>query len=92
MSLWLDQGQYLAYLKKIGYKNTTFKVHNSPIPSSPPKKDEWELGNELLDYLDETFRVPKRPVNRPFRMPIEEIYKIGGIGTIVCGRVESGTL
>ncbi|EZG42635.1 putative translation elongation factor 1-alpha [Gregarina niphandrodes] len=36
--------------------------------------------------------VPKRPDEKPLRLPLQDVYKIGGIGTVPVGRVETGTL
>ena len=35
---------------------------------------------------------PKRPVDKPLRLPLQDVYKIGGIGTVPVGRVETGIL
>ena len=48
-------------------------------------------GGTLLEAL-ESLRVPKRPVKKPLRIPLDEITKISGVGTVVCGRIESGQL
>ena len=45
---------------------------------------------ELMQSLDEYFPVPDRPVDKPFLMPIEDIFSISGRGTVVTGRVETG--
>ena len=37
-------------------------------------------------------RIPKRPTNKPLRIPISNLYKLGGIGLVACGRIESGQL
>jgi len=43
---------------------------------------------EAIDAL----KSPKRPFDKPLRLPIQDIYKINGVGTVPAGRVESGTL
>ena len=35
---------------------------------------------------------PKRPTDKPLRLPLQDVYKIGGIGTVPVGRVETGTI
>lgn len=35
---------------------------------------------------------PKRPTDKPLRLPLQDVYKIGGIGTVPVGRVETGCL
>jgi elongation factor Tu len=45
---------------------------------------------ELMQSVDEYFPVPERAVDKPFLMPIEDIFTISGRGTVVTGRVERG--
>jgi elongation factor Tu len=45
---------------------------------------------ELLDTMDTYFPIPTRPVDKPFLMPIEDVFSISGRGTVVTGRVTSG--
>jgi len=45
---------------------------------------------EILDAVDEHIPTPKRIVDRPFLMPIEDIFTISGRGTVVTGRIERG--
>lgn len=56
--------------------------------------DQGELGAEaidkLLEALDTYIPVPNRPVDKPFLMPIEDVFSISGRGTVATGRVESG--
>jgi len=84
------------FLKKIGYNPE--KVPFVPIsgwngdnmleksPNMP-----WWKGSTLLEALD-TLTEPKRPVDKPLRIPLQDVYKIGGIGTVPVGRVETGVL
>ncbi len=51
----------------------------------------WYKGPTLLEALD-ALKEPKRPSDRPLRVPIQDVYKIGGIGTVPVGRVETGVL
>merc|ERR1712125_168354 len=51
----------------------------------------WYKGQCLLDSLD-TAKPPKRPVDKPLRLPLQDVYKIGGIGTVPVGRVETGII
>jgi elongation factor Tu len=45
---------------------------------------------ELMNQVDEYIPQPERPVDRPFLMPIEDVFSISGRGTVVTGRVETG--
>jgi len=47
---------------------------------------------ELMEALDTYFPVPDRPVDKPFLMPIEDIFSISGRGTVATGRVETGII
>eukprot|EP01133_Synstelium_polycarpum_P006679 gene6679-7764_t len=51
----------------------------------------WYKGPTLLEALDAIVE-PKRPVEKPLRIPLQDVYKIGGIGTVPVGRVETGCL
>jgi elongation factor 1-alpha len=85
-----------AYIKKVGYNPD--KVNFVPIsgwngdnmlersPSMP-----WYKGPILIEALD-LIQEPKRPNNLPLRLPLQDVYKIGGIGTVPVGRVETGVL
>lgn len=45
---------------------------------------------ELLDAMDAYFPIPERALDKPFLMPIEDVFSISGRGTVVTGRVEGG--
>merc|ERR1712210_319932 len=49
----------------------------------------WYKGPYLLEALDNV-NPPKRPTEKPLRLPLQDVYKIGGIGTVPVGRVETG--
>jgi elongation factor Tu len=60
-------------------------------------KDEMpEIGRnsiiELLNKIDTTIPQPIRPIDQPFLMPIEDVFSIGGRGTVVTGKIEKGTV
>lgn len=48
-------------------------------------------GKTLLEALD-SITPPERPKHKPLRLPLQDVYKIGGIGTVPVGRVETGIL
>ena len=84
------------YLKKVGYKSS--KVSFVPISgwvgdniTESSMNMNWYGGPTLLAALDNVTS-PKRPVGLPLRIPIQDVYKIGGIGTVPVGRVETGTI
>ncbi|MDE1044306.1 MAG: elongation factor Tu, partial [Nitrospinaceae bacterium] len=47
---------------------------------------------DLMEALDTYFPVPDRPVDKPFLMPIEDIFSISGRGTVATGRIETGVV
>ena len=84
------------YLKKIGYNPD--KVPFIPISgwfgdNMIEKSDnmKWYNGQTLIEALD-VLEPPKRPKDKPLRLPLQDVYKIGGIGTVPVGRVETGLL
>jgi elongation factor 1-alpha len=85
-----------AYLKQVGYKVDT--VPFIPISGwtgdnmlDRSEKMPWYKGQYLLESLD-AIKPPKRPVLKPLRLPLQDVYKISGIGTVPVGRVETGVL
>ncbi len=83
-------------LRMVGYK-----VDKVPfVPTSgwtgdnlvkPSEKMPWYKGPTLIDALD-TFEVPPKPLDKPLRIPIQDVYSITGVGTVPVGRVETGVL
>ncbi|WP_192499022.1 elongation factor Tu [Skermanella pratensis] len=67
-------------------------VHGSALMALEDKSPE--IGKEavlkLMAAVDEYIPQPERPVDRPFLMPIEDVFSISGRGTVVTGRVERG--
>ena len=85
-----------GYLKKVGYNIE--KVRFVPISgwagdNMIEKSDNmnWYKGPTLLEALD-LLDPPVRPVEKPLRLPLQDVYKIGGIGTVPVGRVETGVM
>jgi len=87
-----------SYIKKIGYQTKDDKVPTIPIsgfvgdnmldksPNMP-----WYKGPTLVEALDK-MEPPKRPTDKALRLPLQDVYKIGGIGTVPVGRVETGII
>jgi elongation factor 1-alpha len=85
-----------GYLKKVGYN--VEKVRFVPISGwagdnmiEKSDKMPWYKGPTLLEALD-MLEAPVRPVEKPLRLPLQDVYKIGGIGTVPVGRVETGIM
>ena len=54
-------------------------------------KGKKVTGKTLLEAID-AIEQPERPTDRPLRLPLQDVYKIGGIGTVPVGRVETGVI
>lgn len=83
-------------LKMVGYK-----VEKIPfVPTSGwtgdnlvkrGEKMPWYKGPTLIGALD-TFEIPPKPIKKPLRVPVQDVYSITGVGTVPVGRVETGVL
>merc|ERR1711963_769187 len=97
-----------SYVKKIGYnpKSIAFVPisgwHGDNMieaTSNMPWYKGWEQeakerkasGKTLFEALDAIIP-PQRPSDKALRLPLQDVYKIGGIGTVPVGRVETGTI
>ena len=58
--------------------------------STDPSAEEYKCIQELMDAVDSYIPTPERPIDKPFLMPIEDVFTISGRGTVVTGRVERG--
>jgi elongation factor 1-alpha len=97
-----------TFIKKVGYnpKSVAFVPISGwhgdnmiePTPNMPWYKG-WEKetkagkssGKTLLEAID-AIDPPSRPTDKPLRLPLQDVYKIGGIGTVPVGRVETGVI
>src|SRR5664280_2381685 len=60
--------------------------------STDPNAPEYASIKELLRVIDEYIPEPKREMDKPFMMPIEDVFSIKGRGTVVTGRVDRGVI
>jgi elongation factor 1-alpha len=90
------QDEVSKFLTKVGYKGETVPF----VPISGWNGDnliersenmKWYKGPILLEILD-AIVPPNRPTALPLRLPLQDVYKIGGIGTVPVGRVETGSI
>ena len=82
-------------------KSVGFKLDAVPfVPVSGWKGDnlvkksenlKWWTGKTLLETFDD-FTLPEKPVGKPLRVPIQDVYTITGVGTVPVGRVETGKM
>lgn len=66
-----------------GWKGDNLKEHLSNMP--------WYKGPTLAEALDE-FEEPPKPIDKPLRLPVQDVYTITGVGTVPVGRVETGAV
>ena len=59
---------------------------------NPDDEEKSKSIHELMAAVDEYIPVPERPVDKPFLMPIEDIFSISGRGTVATGRIETGVI
>jgi elongation factor 1-alpha len=83
-------------LKMVGYN--TSKVNFIPVSAwkgdNLVKKSQnmaWYKGPTLAEALD-SFTPPEKPINKPLRIPVQDVYSITGVGTVPVGRVETGII
>ena len=84
------------FLRSIGYDVS--KMHFIPISAwtgeniiKPSPNMPWYKGVTFFEALD-TLVEPPKPVDKPLRIPIQDVYSITGVGTVPVGRVETGVL
>ncbi len=88
--------ELMRYLKGIGYNvdKVAFVPVSGWMGDNLLKKSDkmtWYKGPTIFEALDQ-FEVPPKPVDKPLRIPIQDVYTITGIGTVPSGRVETGVL
>jgi len=86
----------IPFVPMSGFKGDNLIEESTNMPwykgwTVKPKKKEVS-GKTLLNALNDVVTVPKRPTKKPFRMPVSGVYKIKGVGDVITGRIEQGTL
>ena len=72
-------------------------IHGSALQalqceSTDPNAPEYACINELMDAVDNYIPLPERDIDKPFMMPIEDVFSIKGRGTVVTGRIDRGVV
>ena len=67
-------------------------IRGSALKALEGDAEAQEKIKELVKALDEYIPVPERDMDKPFMMPIEDVFSIEGRGTVVTGRIERGTI
>lgn len=81
-------------LGMVGYKNITILPISAYYGENLIKKSDkmpWWKGPTLLEALN-SLKEPEKPIDKPLRIPVQDVYSITGIGTVPVGRVETGIL
>ena len=98
-----SEDKYNAACKEVGtlLKQAGYKPDDIPmIPASSLNGDNvynksdkcpWYNGPTLFEAIDKV-TMPPKPVDKALRLPIQDVYKISGIGTVPVGKIETGTL
>ncbi|MFN2568671.1 MAG: elongation factor Tu [Candidatus Dormibacteria bacterium] len=67
-------------------------VQVSALKALEGDKEAEDQITKLMDAVDSYIPVPERPIDKPFMMPIEDVFSIEGRGTVVTGRIERGVI
>ena len=79
-------------LEEYGFENVPI-VRGSALKALEDPNGEWgDKIMELMKTVDEYIPTPERDTDKPFLMPVEDVFTITGRGTVATGRVERGTL
>jgi elongation factor Tu len=70
--------------------DTTPIIRGSALAALEGKPEGIEAINNLINAVDEFIPVPQRDLDKPFLMPVEDVFSISGRGTVVTGRIEQG--
>ena len=76
-------------LEAKGYKDTPI-VRGSALKALEGDAKYVEAIRSLMKTVDDFIPTPKREIDKPFLMPLEDVFSISGRGTVVTGRIESG--
>lgn len=76
-------------LEEKGYKDSPI-IRGSALKALEGDPEYEKAIGALMDAVDEHIPTPERQVDKPFLMPIEDVFSISGRGTVVTGRVERG--
>ena len=78
-------------LEEKGYKNVPI-VRGSALKALEGDPESVKSIEHLMDVVDESIPTPKRDIDKPFLLPVEDVFSISGRGTVATGRVERGVI
>ena len=67
-------------------------MEKAMLPNSTADEPEFKCIYELIDAIDNYIPLPQREIDKPFLMPVEDVFSITGRGTVATGRVERGRI
>ena len=80
-------------LEEYGFTGYAPIIQGSALKALEDPMGPWgDKIMELMDTVDEYIPDPERDTDKPFLMPVEDVFSITGRGTVATGRVERGTL
>jgi len=84
-------------LQGIGYKVAEIpfipvSAYQGENVTKKSDKMAWYNGPSLVEALDQYIKEPDKPVDKPLRLPVQDVYSITGVGTVPVGRVETGVM
>ena len=88
----LVEMEVMELLEAFGFSDETPVIKGSALKALEGEA-EWETKiGELMDAVDTFIDSPQRDIDKPFMMPVEDVFSITGRGTVATGRVERGQL
>ncbi len=84
-------------LQSIGYKTENIPVVpcSAYVGDNVVKKSDnmgWYNGPTVVQALDQAITPPEKPLDKPLRLPVQDVFTITGVGTVPVGRVETGVM
>jgi len=79
-------------LEKNGYDRNAPIIVGNALKAEKGEEEGLAAVRELMKAVDEYIEIPQRDIDKPFLMPIEDVFSIEGRGTVVTGRIERGKL
>ena len=79
-------------LEKYGFDGNAPIIVGDALKAEKGEEEGLESAKELLKAVDEYIDLPERDIEKPFLMPIEDVFSIEGRGTVATGRIERGII
>jgi elongation factor Tu len=79
-------------LEKYGFDANAPIIVGDALKAQKGEEEGLESVRELMKAVDEYIDLPKRDIDKPFLMPIEDVFSIEGRGTVATGRIERGVI